>query len=261
MKWRVFVVFALLVTTSCGDDGYKGFISTDIDKQLGGEAREQYENLYSNELLKEKDYPELYRRMYAIRDRILSSNKLKYREEFEWDLKLIEDDKTLNAFCLPAGHIYVYTGLIRYLDNEAQLAGVIGHEIAHADRRHAIDNMSKQLGLSLLVSLVFGSDGGQLLGLAQNLLGLKFSRGNEAEADKYAVQYLYDTKYDAREASGFFRKLEEENKDEGVVEFLSTHPAPEKRFEKMLEEWKALGGKKGETFEKEYEDLKNLLPD
>jgi predicted Zn-dependent protease len=145
------------------------------------------------------------------------------------------------------------------LDNEAQLAGVIGHEIAHADKRHSIDNMAKQLGLSTLVSLVFG-DGSGLINIAQSLIGLKFNRDNEAQADEFSINYLYNTVYDASEANGFFEKLQKDNHTEDELYFLNTHPAPENRKEKMLNHWRELGGKKGNKFEENYFKIKKLLP-
>ena len=92
------------------------------------------------------EYPILNRGTYStsyayvekIRDKILGSGKVFYKDKFDWTIKIIDDEETLNAFCTPGGYIYVYTGLMKYLDTEDQLAGVLGHEMAHADRRHSL---------------------------------------------------------------------------------------------------------------------------
>lgn len=257
-KFLLFI-FLIFVFSSCGDEGLKKFASTDIDKMLGEQASAQYKDGLSNKILSETKHQDVYRIINSIKNKILNSGKIKNRDNFVWELKIIDDDSTLNAFCLPGGYIFVYTGLIKYLDNEAQLAGVLGHEIAHADNRHAIDNITSQLGLSVLLSIVFGSDNNQLISIAQNLAGLKFSRNNEEEADKLSINYLYNTDYDAREANGFFKKLESKKNAEELLEFLSTHPSPEKRYDKMLDEWKSLGGKAGKKYEEEYILLKKYL--
>lgn len=255
---KLVAFFCLIVALSSCSDGWKDYISVSIDKELGEQANKQYLYMYENQILPENENKELYDRINLIKERILKSGEVTHADDFNWDLKII-NDSVLNAFCLPGGKIYVYTGLIKYLDNEAQLAGVLGHEIAHADKRHAVDNMAKQLGLSALISLVFG-DGSSLVNIAQDLIGLKFSRGNEAQADEYSVKYLYKTVYDASEANGFFDKIQKEKNEPEVAEMLSTHPAPENRKEEMLNIWRGLGGKKGSTFDKEYQETKKLVP-
>jgi predicted Zn-dependent protease len=255
---NVVILFALMVVlTSCGD-GWKNYIPLTIDKEIGSQAQNQYDLMYKNQILPVKENQELYNKINLIKERILKSGKVIHTDDFDWELKII-NDSVLNAFCLPGGKIYIFTGLIKYLDNEAQLAGVMGHEIAHADKRHAIDNIAKQFGLTALINLVFG-DAGSVIDIAQNLIGLKFSRDNESQADEYSVNYLYETVYDASEANGFFNKLKKDNQDEEITPFLSTHPAPENRKEKMLEHWKKLGGKSGEKMEDNYLKIKEYLP-
>ena len=121
--------------------------------------------------------------------------------------RIIHDDSTLNAFCTPGGYIYVFTGLIHYLDSEDQLAGVMGHEIAHADRRHSTDQMTKQYGISLLLSAI-GGDESAIAQVASGLLLLKYGRGAESEADEFSVRYLCPTEYNAAGGAGFFEKIE-----------------------------------------------------
>lgn len=250
--------FAIMVVFTSCSDSWKNYISTEIDVEMGKLAQNQYDAIYADQILDEKENQELYNNINLIKERILKSGNVIHADDFKWDLKIISDT-VLNAFCLPGGKIYVYTGLINYLDNEAQLAGVIGHEIAHADKRHSIDNMAKQLGLSSLVSLVFG-DGSGLVNIAQSLIGLKFNRDNEAQADEFSINYLYNTVYDASEANGFFEKLQKDNHTEEELDFLSTHPAPENRKQNMLNHWRELGGKKGNKFKENYLEIKMMLP-
>ena len=132
-------------------------------------------------------------------NQIINSPKVEYRKQFAYKVEIINDDKTVNAFCTPGGYIYVYTGLLKKLDNEAALAGVLGHEIAHAENRHSTQRMTKAYGASILTSIVLGNDAGQLEQLGANLLTglalLKNSRDDEMEADEDSFYYLESTKW------------------------------------------------------------------
>ena len=109
-------------------------------------------------ILSEEEYPDAYTHIQRITDNILNSGKVQYRDEFTWEVKLIHDDEVLNAFCTPGGYIYVYTGLIKYLDTEDQLAGVMGHEIGHADLRHSSRQLQRFYGISVLLGLILGEN-------------------------------------------------------------------------------------------------------
>jgi predicted Zn-dependent protease len=140
----------------------------------------------------------------------------------------------MNAFALPGGNIYVYTGLLKYLDSEAALAGVIAHEIAHAEKRHATKRMTQYYGASILVSLILGKNPSQLSEIVSNLfVGAAFlanSRANEDEADASSVEYLRGTRYYPGAVKFFFEKMQADNlitgKSSKIEVFLSTHPDP-----------------------------------
>ena len=110
-------------------------------------------------------------------------------------VKIIHDDDVLNAFCAPGGFICVYTGIIKFLESEDQFAGVMAHEIAHADRRHVTNALTKQYGLSVMLNVVLGSDPSTLKDIAGGLISLTFSRSNETDADNHSVKYLCPTGY------------------------------------------------------------------
>jgi predicted Zn-dependent protease len=91
-------------------------------------------------------------------NQILQSPQIQYKSMFPYKVEIIKDDKTVNAFCTPGGYIYVYTGLIKMLDNDASLAGVIGHEIAHAERRHSANRMVKAYGAQMVLEIALGNN-------------------------------------------------------------------------------------------------------
>lgn len=201
-----------------------------------------------------------YTYLRGIVGRILNSGKVTYRKEFPWRVKIIGDDKTLNAFCAPGGYIYVYTGLIKFLDSEDQLAGVLGHEIAHADKRHSTRAMTKQYGQQVLMDIVLGKNQGALTQLAQGLLGLRYSRDHEKEADFFSVEYLCPTKYRSDGAADFFKKMLEQQEGGKVPAFLSTHPSPQNRVEEITKKAKSSGCNMNNFADASYSHFKALMP-
>ena len=206
-------------------------------------------------ILKEQGNEEVYRYVRGITTKILNSGAVTNRDKFTWEVKIINDDKTLNAFATPGGHIYVYTALIKYLDNEDQLAGVMGHEIAHADRRHSTNQMTKSLGLQLLLDATLGQKDA-LKQVVGGLLSLKFSRSHETEADEYSVKYLCNTDYNAAGAAGFFKKIGSAG---SPPEFLSTHPSPANRVEDIEKLSATMGCRGTKLYQEEYTRIKNKL--
>ncbi len=147
-------------------------------------------------------------------------------------IKVIDSDE-VNAFALPGGFFFVHKGLILAADNEAELAGVMAHEIAHVAARHAMENQGKGtlINYGALAGIIFGgpivstvlqNGGGILAGLA----GLKFTRGAEEEADSLGVQYLYASGYDPTAMSTMFEKLASKNKKKpgSIQKLFSSHP-------------------------------------
>ncbi len=208
-------------------------------------------------ILPEQGNEELYRYVRGISNKILNTGKVNYRDKFAWEVKIIDDKETLNAFCTPGGYIYVYTGIIKFLDSEDQLAGVMGHEIAHAALRHSTRQMTQVYGIAALTSIVTGNASpGLIEQIALGLISLKFSRNHETEADEYSVIYLCETEYNAAGAAGFFKKMEG---SATPPEFLSTHPNPGNRIEKIEQKAQGMGCKGTQTNAKEYERIKRLI--
>jgi predicted Zn-dependent protease len=230
--------------------------SPDDDIKLGLQVKKEIESDPKKfPVLKESKNREIYKYIRGLKDIILNTNKLKYKDKFAWEVKIIDDDKTLNAFATPGGYIYIYTGLIKFLDTEDELLGVLGHEMAHADRRHSTKQLTKSVGLSLLLNAALGDKQSveQILGA---LINLQFSRSNESEADEYSVRYLCPTAYNAAGAAGFFKKML--NQPTPPV-FLSTHPSPKNRV-KHIEDLKTeLNCKGTRTNKNKYTKMKSLL--
>lgn len=257
----ILVSTASLAGLSCKDGGPDvNLLSLEDDLELGAQLHEEIlSNPDEYPLLDPEAYPDAYAHLYRIRDAILASDDVRYRDTFEWQLYILHDDEVLNAFAAPGGYIYVYTGLIRFLEREDDLAGVLGHEIAHADRRHSTQQLTKAYGVNTLLEVLLGKEPGLIADIAASLVNLRFSRADEAESDEYSVRYLCDTDWAADGAAAFFEMLLEDGGLQ-VPEFLSTHPSSESRVENIRAKAQELGCSTEPNPDAQYQALLDALP-
>lgn len=229
------------------------------DKELGGQvANEIASNPQEYPILDSARNAKAYQFLYEMRDKILNSGNVQHKDDFKWQLRIIKDDNTKNAFCTPGGYIYVYTGLMKFLDAEDQLAGVLAHEIAHADYRHSTRQMTKMYGVQVLLDILSGNRAA-LKQITAGLIGLRFSRSHETEADNGSVKYLCPTHYNAAGGAMFFKKIQELGSG-STPEFLSTHPSPANRVENFYSQKVAFGCQGEETYETRYQNFLKTLP-
>jgi len=162
--------------------------------------------------------------------------KITHRASLEYHFKVL-DTPVINAFAVPGGYVYVTRGILAYLNDEAELAGVVGHELGHVSARHTAQQMSRlqlaQLGLGLGMALSEKLQ--KYAGLAEfgvTMLFLKFSRDNERQADDLGVEYGSKSGYDTYRMASFFQTLERLSPGEGggLPDWFSTHPNPVDRI-------------------------------
>ncbi|WP_299824697.1 M48 family metalloprotease [uncultured Pontibacter sp.] len=172
---------------------------------------------------------------------------ISHRSNIKYNFKIL-DSPVLNAFAVPGGYVYFTRGIMAHFNNEAQFAGVLGHEIGHIAARHSAQQQSKsilaQVGLiaGMIISpelAQFGDAASQGLGL----LFLKFGRDDERESDRLGVEYSTKIGYDAAEMADFFLTLQRKQEESGaaIPEFLSTHPDPGNRYttvQQLASDWK-----------------------
>src|SRR5262245_60149846 len=176
------------------------------------------------------------------------ASKVPNENKFPFYFKIV-NDRSINAFALPGGPVYVHRGAIEAADNEAQLAGVMGHEMGHVILRHGTNQATKaQVGqgaLGILGAVLGNGAAGQIAavggGFLANSVLLKYSRDAESQADLIGTQVLYDLGYDPKAMAEFFDKLAKEHKGTKTEEFFSNHPIPENRVTKVNTEIKKLG--------------------
>ncbi len=259
----IFLLLFSVLISSC-EEGKINLFTVSQDVEFGNQVTEEIlTNPSEFPILDRDEYSEAYAYLEAMRDKLLATGEIKYAEQFDWDIYIIDQD-VLNAFAVPGGNTFYYTGLLKFLDNEASLAGVMAHEFAHADRRHSTNRMTKMYGVQALLSVIAGEETTMveelLLQLAGQGTALAFSRNDEYDADEYAVRFLYETNWDARGVAYFFKKMETEENVNDLMVYFQTHPNPDDRIQKIHEHHHNLGGKEGEVFNERYQNFKNSLP-
>ena len=160
------------------------------------------------------------------------------RSEYRYAFHVLRDPETVNAFALPGGQVFVTAGLLKHLRNEAQLAGVLAHEVGHVVGRHSAEHLAKAQFTQVLVGAagVAASDDrgdGQraaaVAAMVGSLVNMKFSRKDESEADAFGVKYMSQAGYDPRAMIELMRILKEASGPSRQPEFLNTHPDPGNR--------------------------------
>ena len=242
------LIFLCLVLVGCHTNPYTDrsqFIMVDADtmNQVGAQ---QYQEVLSDPKVTISKAPKEVEPVRRVAARIIEAAKhSKYAEsakQFEWEVNVIKDDQTKNAWVLPGGKIAVYTGIFPMAKTEAGLAAIMGHEVVHALAQHGAErtsqNMATQgvLGVTSVALSIVGLDGGlnqmavQGMGLgAQMGVLLPFSRAHESEADYVGLLLAAEAGYDPREAVRIWQRMAEASQGQ-PSEFLSTHPSHETRI-------------------------------
>jgi len=274
MKKYTFACLVVVAITfmGCSKDKDLNFFSVKQDVQFGAQLDSTVlANPNEFPILNKSHYAQVYTYLQQMLNAILASDEILYKDEFVWKITVINSD-VVNAFAAPGGYLYFYTGLIKYLDKGSELSGIMAHEVAHADKRHSTEAMTKEYGFSVLLSILLGNNPSQLEQLLASLAltgtTLAYSRNNENEADQYAVYYSADTKYyHPLGVAGFFEKLINEGGGSGIPEFLSTHPSDENRIENINTTWNNLLTSRPDlssvdwkNLETEHANIKATLP-
>ncbi|MDE3051566.1 MAG: M48 family metallopeptidase, partial [Nitrospirota bacterium] len=178
---------------------------------------------------------------------------------YKFDVTVVKSD-LVNAFALPGGYVVVFTGLMKKAESGEEVAGVLSHELNHVLQRHGLERIVKNLGFLTVAAIVFGDQQG-LVGIMKQLgvelFTLKFGREQETEADLTGLQLLQRAKIDPSGMIRFFERLSE--KDEGRMEWLSTHPMSTARADRLKTELAALPKKSPEPFTFDWKHVQASL--
>ena len=221
------------------------------ESRINSQAAAAYENFRSKAKLinkgsQLKKIREIGKKMeFAVSAFFDSQGRKDPTKNFEWDYLLVDNDKVVNAWCMPGGKIAVYTGLLKVTKNTDALSIVMGHEIAHAVARHSVERMSHAMTINLgttVADIFLGgainrtrNTVGQNTGLDIFQLGIMnpFGRKQETEADYLGLIFASLSGYDVRESVKLWQRMAEKNKGKEPPVFLSTHPSSKKRIENL----------------------------
>ncbi len=248
---RVLLAALLVVSSACATFNRSSaeqtvaqvLVSDEQEFQLGLQVHEELKK--ENTKFSENQQVGIYVENLAKK---LVAQAEKDRPGVTWQYFVIDDPTTVNAFATPGGRIYVYTGLLLAAENEAEVIGVLGHEIGHVVARHSARQLVAAKGLDVVSGMALGKDSGEVVNLVAQLTGkgamLAYGRGMELESDEYGARYSSGIGYDPHGIASFFTKLAAKEGNPGILVWLSTHPASADRVEKINAYIKAggLGG-------------------
>ena len=215
--------------------------------QLMQMSYQQYSEVLSkSKLSSNREQTEMVKRVglriqKAVEGYMESQGRSSELADFKWEFNLIQDDKTVNAWCMPGGKVAFYTAILPICADENGLAVVMGHEVAHAIANHGAERMSQQLVAQFGLNAVAGAMSTnptvvkqtmmQAIGMGTELGLLKFSRSHESEADHMGLIFMALAGYDPKVAPEFWKRMAAQSGSGGSVpEFLSTHPSDETRI-------------------------------
>jgi predicted Zn-dependent protease len=162
------------------------------------------------------------------------------KPEYQWEFVVIDDPKTVNAFCLPGGKIAVYTGILPLTKDDNGLAVVLGHEVSHALAHHGAERISDQTLMSLPLAVLLDGKSEEAQTLIQSAFGigvaLPFGRKQESEADHIGLILMAKAGYDPKHAVDFWKRMAQEMQGKAPPAFLSDHPSDDQRIAKIQEE-------------------------
>ncbi len=261
IRWIVIAVLAAAMAgcaTSGINKGDINLITSSEEVAMGQEFAAEIETQFEV-----YDDPQLTVYVQSVGGRVA---EVSHRNDIEYHFAVIRSDE-MNAFALPGGYIYIYTGLMKALDNEAQLAAVLAHEVGHVTARHSTERLTAMYGAQIAVSLLLGDNPAEYKVLIANIFSttgfLAYSRANEFEADRLGTSYTSLAGYDPEgmaELLGKFIDMESREPSK-LEEWLSTHPPTRDRIGKVdvLAASLPMAGV-GERNAARYAEMKKRLP-
>jgi len=231
--YHSFIIVAAIILTGCAVTGPGGktsliFIDTGTEISIGEEMNTavRKDNRVLDDNLWQEYLNDIGQKIVNVCD----------RKDLEYHFAVV-DSNIVNAFAAPGGYLFFYTGLLKTMENEAELAAVVAHEVSHVVARHSVRRLQAAMGVSLLEQVVFGQNADALRTAVDIGIGLSFasySRADENEADNYGIQYMVKAGYDPEGAITMFEKLASMSQgDPNFFEKLSmSHPETKERIAK-----------------------------
>lgn len=247
MKKIVFILLAFLVLEGCSSVAVTGRKQLNLvsNEELVPMAAQQYrEVIQKGPLSTNAEQTAMIRRVgvniqKAVEKYMASAGRSAELSLFSWEFNLIDDPKTVNAWCMPGGKVAFYTAILPVCKDETGVAIVMGHEVAHAIANHGRERMSQQMAAQLGINVLSVAMGAnptgsqdllmQAVGAGTELGMLSFSRAHESEADHLGIIFMAMAGYDPNQAPLFWERMSQMSGGQQPPEFMSTHPSHETR--------------------------------
>jgi beta-barrel assembly-enhancing protease len=256
----------LLATAGCSSETAADLlISPEEENMLGAQIKVELEKGTAEmPAIKYLQDAELRPYILGLAQKVVDLGK-QMRPEFAWQVEVIDDPTQVNAFATPGGYLYVFTGLLSAADNEAEVVGVMGHEVGHVLRRHYAQRLVKTYTVQGLIAIALGQDPGVISQLAATILAqgylLAHSREAETQADEEGARLASKAMYDPRALATFFAKLEMmQGATPAVLKYLMGHPPPGDRQKHISEVIMREKLPIGATNEAAFQRMKSRLP-
>ena len=240
----LYFLFALTIISllsSCRPDPSGGAAVIEAKDEFDAEDQQkigdELNNIISDpangfQMLVPNDYPDVYQHLNSLMEMIVNTAPVVRRTDFEWKVSVLEDDNMETAFMTPGGHLYIYTGLLKYLDGEHELIGVMAHEIGYADNDNLVKRIQDNFGssdLSKILSEVLDSD--QIaMDMANQLIDMEFTEDEVTASDDFAMQIVCEFGWDA---SGLSILLTRAESDSPQVEWIERKPIFSERIQSI----------------------------
>jgi beta-barrel assembly-enhancing protease len=242
--------FYIVQKISVPDINLESAISVEQEEKLGGFLKDAVLQKYT---LVEDNAADSA--IQQITERLISSLD---SSNYHYRISIIESDE-INAFTLPGGNIFIFSGLIDASESPEEVAAVLAHEIGHAEQRHVVKKLTKELSITAIVAVLSGGDPSVITTIMKDLLSNTFSRDQEREADQFALALLEKSSVDPYSLATFFKRLNDKdlsyNKN---LEIVMTHPHNDSRIE-QVENYKTKPSFKQDPFEVNWESVKDSL--
>lgn len=207
-------------------------------------------------VLDKVEYKEAYGYMTQLLNSLKLTSVVKHRRNFDWDVTILHDDNIRNAFTLPGGHIYIYTGLLKFITAEHELMAVLGHEIAYADKELTTIALWEEHGGVLLGDIILGKEVAELGKIVEGIPSMKYTEDKIMTADNFAIELICPFQYDITGLGDFIQRA-----NGNRIEWIESKKCDIEKRLIHLEEITKPCGEEGVTNIQQYQrKIKNYLP-